>query len=133
METGLLGIYRMRFIGKAFTAGAAGALAVVFLSGVDVTPAAAQTLEGSSWIGGITNTSIIADFRRGVGDDIIDHAEAVAGRMARPQEMAPAMLFLADEASSSYLNGVNLNIDRGTAAARASGQSNPEAIWGSRA
>ena len=58
METELLGIYRMSFIGKAFTAGATGTLAVAFLSGVNVTPAAAQTLEGSRWVGGITNTSI---------------------------------------------------------------------------
>ena len=79
---------------------------------------------------GVTDTSLVADFRRGLGDDIIDQAKAVAGRMARPDEMAPAMLFLADEASSSYLNGVNLNIDRGTSAARASGQFDPEAIWG---
>ncbi len=79
---------------------------------------------------GVTNTSIVADFRQGLGDDIIDHAEAVAGRMADPSEMAPAMLFLADSASSSYLNGVNLNIDRGTGAARATNQSDPTHIWG---
>ena len=79
---------------------------------------------------GITATSIIDDFRRGMGDEIIDHATAVAGRIATPAEMAPAMLFLADHASSSYINGVNLNIDRGTAAARATDQSDPELIWG---
>ena len=48
----------MRVIAKAFTAGAAGTLAVAFLAGGNVTPAAAQTLEGSRWVGGITNTSI---------------------------------------------------------------------------
>jgi NAD(P)-dependent dehydrogenase (short-subunit alcohol dehydrogenase family) len=79
---------------------------------------------------GVTATSIVADFRRGLGDDVIDHAAAVAGRMAEPAEMAPAMLFLADPACASYLNGVNLNIDRGTGAARATGQSDPELIWG---
>lgn len=79
---------------------------------------------------GVTNTSIIPDFRRALGDDIIDHAAAVAGRMADPAEMAPAMLFLADHRSASYVNGVNLNIDRGTGAARATSQSNPAAIWG---
>ena len=78
---------------------------------------------------GITDTGIISDFRKGMGDDIIDHAERVAGRMAQPAEMAPAMLFLADDASSSYINGVNLNIDRGTGAARLTSQSDPALIW----
>lgn len=80
---------------------------------------------------GITATGLVDDFRRGMGDDLIDHAAAVAGRFARPGEMAPAMLFLADERSSSYLNGVNLNIDRGTAAARLTDQADPSVIWGS--
>ncbi|MEM8923156.1 MAG: coniferyl-alcohol dehydrogenase [Actinomycetota bacterium] len=79
---------------------------------------------------GVTATAIVPDFRRGLGDDLIDHAEAVAGRMARPDEMAPTMLFLADSAAASYLNGVNLNVDRGTGAARASSQSDPGLIWG---
>ena len=79
---------------------------------------------------GVTDTSLVADFRRGLGDAIIDHAAAVAGRMAEPAEMAPAMLFLADPVSSSYLNGVNLAIDRGTGAARVTNQSDPELIWG---
>lgn len=48
----------MRFIAKALAAGAAGTLAAAFLSGVNVTAAASQTLEGSRWVGGITNTSI---------------------------------------------------------------------------
>lgn len=78
---------------------------------------------------GITDTGIIADFRKGMGDDLIDHAERVAGRMAQPWEMAPAMLFLADNASASYINGVNLNIDNGTGAARLSDQNDPAAIW----
>jgi NAD(P)-dependent dehydrogenase (short-subunit alcohol dehydrogenase family) len=78
---------------------------------------------------GITDTAILANFRKGMGEDVIDHAAAVAGRIARPSEMAPAMLFLADNESTSYLNGVNLNIDRGTGAARATDQSDPSRIW----
>ena len=79
---------------------------------------------------GVTATGLVEDFRRGVGEDVIDRATAVAGRMAEPAEMAPAMLFLGDHAASSYLNGVNLNLDRGTGAARATGQFDPELIWG---
>ncbi len=79
---------------------------------------------------GVTATPIVADFRRGLGDAVIDEAAAVAGRMATPAEMAPTMLFLADNASTSYLNGVNINVDRGTGAARATDQFDPTLIWG---
>ena len=81
---------------------------------------------------GITQTGLVDDFRRGMGDELIDHAAAVAGRFAKPSEMAPTMLFLADEAAASYLNGVNLNVDHGTGAARMTDQSDPERIWGAR-
>lgn len=70
---------------------------------------------------GVTNTQLADDFRRGVGDSVIERAVAVAGRLAEPDEMAPAMLFLADSASASYVNGVNLNVDRGTSAAHSTG------------
>ncbi len=70
---------------------------------------------------GVTNTALVDDFRKGVGDDILDRAVAIAGRMADPAEMAPPMLFLADEASASYINGVNLNVDLGTGAAHLTG------------
>lgn len=70
---------------------------------------------------GVTNTQIADDFRRGVGDAVIDRAAEIAGRLAEPHEMAPAMLFLADEASASYINGINLNVDRGTGAAHLTG------------
>lgn len=78
---------------------------------------------------GITDTGIIGDFRRGMGDAVIDQAQAIAGRIAQPEEMAPAMLFLGSQAASSYITGVNLNVDSGTAAARLSDQTNPAAIW----
>lgn len=68
---------------------------------------------------GVTNTPIADDFRRGVGDEAIDRAISIAGRLAEPHEMAPAMLFLADQSAASYINGVNLNVDRGTGAAHA--------------
>lgn len=70
---------------------------------------------------GVTNTQIAGDFRRGVGAAVIDRAAEIAGRLAEPHEMAPAMLFLADEPSASYVNGINLNVDRGTGAAHLTG------------
>lgn len=66
---------------------------------------------------GVTNTQLSQDFRRGVGDDVIDRAVALAGRPAEPAEMVGAMLFLADQRTASYVNGINLNVDRGTSAA----------------
>lgn len=71
---------------------------------------------------GVTQTPIAADFVAGVGADVIDRAIQLAGRIAQPQEMAPALLFLADELSSSYINGVNLTVDRGVKAARLTGR-----------
>lgn len=66
---------------------------------------------------GVTNTQLSDDFRRGVGDDVIDRAVQLAGRAAEPAEMAPTLLFLADQRTASYINGLNLNVDRGTGAA----------------
>lgn len=71
---------------------------------------------------GVTDTPIAADFVGGVGAELIDQAIASAGRIARPDEMAPALLFLADEQSSSFISGVNLTIDRGTKASRIVGE-----------
>lgn len=71
---------------------------------------------------GVTNTQIYDDFRRGVGDEVLDRAVEVAGRLAEPHEMAPPMLFLADPVAASYVNGVNLNVDHGTGAAHLTGQ-----------
>ena len=66
---------------------------------------------------GVTNTQLSDDFRKGVGDDIIDRAIELAGRPAEPIEMAGALLFLADQRTASYVNAINLNVDRGTGAA----------------
>lgn len=70
---------------------------------------------------GVTDTQLAQDFRRGVGDGVIDRAIEVAGRLAEPREMVGAMLFLADHDQASYVNGINLNVDRGTGAAHATG------------
>lgn len=70
---------------------------------------------------GVTDTQLATDFRRGVGDGVIDRAIEVAGRLAEPREMVGAMLFLADHHQASYVNGINLNVDRGTGAAHATG------------
>ena len=81
-----------------------------------------QDIRMNSVSPGVTETPIAEDFRAGVGDDVIDRAIEVSGRIAQPEEMAPALLFLADERSASYINGVNLTVDRGISAARTTGR-----------
>jgi NAD(P)-dependent dehydrogenase (short-subunit alcohol dehydrogenase family) len=71
---------------------------------------------------GVTDTPIAADFVAGVGAEAIDKAIANAGRIAQPEEMAPALLFLADELSSSFINGIDITLDRGVKAARILGE-----------
>ncbi len=84
--------------------------------------ALAQGVRMNSVSPGVTNTPIADDFIAGVGSDAIDRAIALAGRIAQPEEMAPALLFLADELSSSFISGVNLTIDRGIKATRIMGE-----------
>jgi NAD(P)-dependent dehydrogenase (short-subunit alcohol dehydrogenase family) len=72
---------------------------------------------------GVTDTKIMPDFRQAMGDGAINMtADVGIGRLATPDEMAPAMLFLGDSRASSYINGVNLVIDGGFSAAAATGQ-----------
>jgi NAD(P)-dependent dehydrogenase (short-subunit alcohol dehydrogenase family) len=72
---------------------------------------------------GVTDTKIMPDFRQSMGDGAINMtADVGIGRLATPDEMAPAMLFLGDSRASSYINGVNLVIDGGFSAAAATGQ-----------
>jgi NAD(P)-dependent dehydrogenase (short-subunit alcohol dehydrogenase family) len=82
---------------------------------------AARGVRMNSICPGVTDTQLAQDFRKGVGDDVINRAIAVAGRLAEPREMVGAMLFLADHGQASYVNGINLNVDRGTGAAHATG------------
>ena len=72
---------------------------------------------------GVTDTKLLVDFRRGIGDDMLDMTVDVGlGRAAQAEEMAPAMLFLSHPTAASYINGVNLIIDGGFTAAMSTGQ-----------
>lgn len=96
--------------------------AVVFYTLNRSTETIKQDIRMNSVSPGVTETPIADDFRAGVGDEVIDRAIEVSGRIAQPEEMAPALLFLADERSASYINGVNLTVDRGVNAARTTGR-----------
>jgi NAD(P)-dependent dehydrogenase (short-subunit alcohol dehydrogenase family) len=71
---------------------------------------------------GVTDTKIMPDFRQAMGDGAINMtADVGIGRLATPDEMAPAMIFLGSD-EAGYVNGVNLVIDGGFSAAAATGQ-----------
>ncbi len=72
---------------------------------------------------GVTDTKIMVDFRVSMGDAAIDMtAQEGIGRLAQPDEMAPAILFLSHRGAASYINGSNLIIDGGFSAAMDTGQ-----------
>lgn len=72
---------------------------------------------------GVTDTKIMVDFRASMGDAAIDMtAQEGIGRLAQPDEMAPAILFLSHRGAASYINGSNLIIDGGFSAAMDTGQ-----------
>jgi NAD(P)-dependent dehydrogenase (short-subunit alcohol dehydrogenase family) len=71
---------------------------------------------------GVTDTKIMPDFRQAMGDKAINMtADVGIGRLATPDEMAPAMIFLGSD-EAVYVNGVNLIVDGGFSAAAATGQ-----------
>jgi NAD(P)-dependent dehydrogenase (short-subunit alcohol dehydrogenase family) len=71
---------------------------------------------------GVTDTKIMPDFRQAMGDKAINMtADVGIGRLATPDEMAPALMFLGSS-EATYVNGVNLIVDGGFSAAAATGQ-----------
>lgn len=96
--------------------------AVQYYTMVRSTSAIKDGVRVNSICPGVTDTKIMPDFRAAMGDWAIDMtADVGIGRLATPDEMAPAMVFLGS-AGASYVNGVNLVIDGGFSAAAATGQ-----------
>jgi NAD(P)-dependent dehydrogenase (short-subunit alcohol dehydrogenase family) len=68
------------------------------------------------------DTPLLADFRKTLSDAAIDWSiEAAGGRLVTPREVAQCLAFLASP-SSSFVNGVNLNVDGGLVASLTTGQ-----------
>jgi NAD(P)-dependent dehydrogenase (short-subunit alcohol dehydrogenase family) len=96
--------------------------AVQYYTMLRSTTAIKQGVRINSICPGVTDTKIMPDFRQAMGDWAIDMtADVGIGRLAMPDEMAPAMIFLGSD-GASYVNGVNLAIDGGFSAAAATGQ-----------
>ena len=68
------------------------------------------------------DTPLLADFRATLSDAAIDWSIAAAGgRLVTPREVAQCLAWLAN-AESSFVNGVNLNVDGGLVAGLTTGQ-----------
>jgi NAD(P)-dependent dehydrogenase (short-subunit alcohol dehydrogenase family) len=71
---------------------------------------------------GPIDTPLLPDFRKTTSDAIVDwNIREMNGRAVSPREVATVLAFLGSPASS-YVNGVNLDIDGGFSAALATGQ-----------
>jgi NAD(P)-dependent dehydrogenase (short-subunit alcohol dehydrogenase family) len=74
------------------------------------------------------DTPLMPDFRKTMGENIIDWTvENASGAMATPEEIAFTLAFLGSEAAR-YVNGVNLIVDAGFTAAMTTGQVDFSAI-----
>ena len=66
---------------------------------------------------GPVDTPIIDDFRRSFGPGRVEAAEALVGRLGRPDDIAKVIAFLLSP-ESGWVNGVDLSIDGGLQALR---------------
>ncbi|MGH8973647.1 MAG: coniferyl-alcohol dehydrogenase [Acidimicrobiia bacterium] len=66
---------------------------------------------------GVTDTPILGDFRASMGEAAIDAAVAEAGRVARPEDIAPVIAFLLSP-DAAWVNAVDLRVDGGLVGAR---------------
>jgi NAD(P)-dependent dehydrogenase (short-subunit alcohol dehydrogenase family) len=84
--------------------------------------ASAQGVRVNSVCPAPIDTPLLADFRATLSDAAIDWSIAAAGgRLVSPREVAQCLTWLASP-SSSFVNGVNLNVDGGLVAALTTGQ-----------
>jgi NAD(P)-dependent dehydrogenase (short-subunit alcohol dehydrogenase family) len=76
------------------------------------------------------DTPLLPDFRKTMSDKLIDWCvEQAGGRLVTPREVAACLAWLGSPASS-FVNGVNLNVDMGFSAAGATGQLDYSAVRG---
>lgn len=85
-------------------------------------PALARGVRVNSVCPSPIDTPLLPDFRKAQSDQVIDWCISQAGgRCVSPREVASALAWLGSPASS-FVNGVNLNIDSGFVAASLTGQ-----------
>ena len=76
------------------------------------------------------DTPLLPDFRKTLSDKMIDWCvEQAGGRLVTPREVASCLAWLGSPASS-FVSGVNLNVDMGFSAAGVTGQLDYSAVMG---
>jgi NAD(P)-dependent dehydrogenase (short-subunit alcohol dehydrogenase family) len=97
---------------------------VIVWTMVQATPYGRRGLRINCVSPGATDTPMMDHFRKRRTEEQLVRATGVIGRMARPEEPALALLFLASDAAS-YVSGVNLVVDAGALAGFVNGQLAP--------
>jgi len=92
--------------------------------------AAAKGVRGNSMCPSPIDTPLLPDFRKTLSDKMIDWCiEQAGGRLVTPREVASTLAWLGSPASS-FVNGVNLDVDMGFSAAEATRQLDYSAVLG---
>lgn len=91
---------------------------------------AAQGVRVNSVCPSPIDTPLLPDFRKTLSDKVIDWCvEQAGGRLVMPREVASCLAWLGSPASS-FVSGVNLNVDMGFSAAGAAGQLDHSGVLG---
>ena len=92
--------------------------------------AAARAVRVNSVCPSPIDTPLLPDFRKTLSDKMIDWCvEQAGGRLVMPREVASCLAWLGSPASS-FVSGVNLNVDMGFSAAGATGQLDYSEVMG---
>jgi NAD(P)-dependent dehydrogenase (short-subunit alcohol dehydrogenase family) len=93
-------------------------------------PAAPRGVRVNSVCPSPIDTPLLPDFRKTLTDKLIDWCvEQAGGRLVTPREVASCLAWLGSP-SSSFVSGVNLNVDMGFSAAGTTGQLDYSAVMG---
>jgi NAD(P)-dependent dehydrogenase (short-subunit alcohol dehydrogenase family) len=93
----------------------------VYTMAMAKTTRAAGNVRINAVLPGPVETPILSDFEASMGKELLDSAKAFVGRHATPDDIAPAVVFLASR-DARWINGTFLPLDGGVSGAVMSGQ-----------